>query len=111
MRVSGIGATKRANATKADFSLILQEKLPRATLFGLITRNDVENLIKSNFSDEGKSKLLRLARGRLRDEGFVIKAEDKVFPRENVLISDKSLADSAEALIGLFLSRSRRLLF
>ena len=83
-----------------------QEKLPRATLFGLITRGDVETLMKANFSDESKSELLSLARGRLGQEGFVLKAEDKVCPRENVLISDKSLADSAEALIGLFLSRS-----
>jgi hypothetical protein len=48
-----------------------------------------------------QDELLKIARNRhLNDE-----AKEKFGPREHVLVSDKGIADSAEALIGLLLIR------
>ena len=83
----------------------LQEKLPSVTLFDLITRSDVEEiLVAGPNSNTKKKQILSKARQRLKDQDLPNK-DERVRPRENVFISDKSLADSDEALIGVFLGR------
>jgi hypothetical protein len=63
----------------------------------------VEDILAAGLTNK-KKKVLSKARQRLKEQDFPNR-EEKICPRENVLISDKSLADSAEALIGVFLGR------
>jgi len=84
---------------------IFQEKLPNVTLFDLISRSDVEEILVAGPNSKSKKKqILSKARQRLNDQALP-KKDERIRPRENVFISDKSLADSAEALIGVFLGR------
>lgn len=55
-------------------------------------------------SDKTKKQILSKAKQRLKDQDFPNK-DERIRPRENVFISDKSVADSAQALIGVFLGR------
>ena len=85
--------------------------MPNVTLFDLVTRKEVEDVLETGFdsvrgifSDSCKNKLIEEARKRLKKSELPLNTE-RVRPRENVFISDKSLADSGEALIGVFLAR------
>ena len=82
----------------------MQEKLPSRTLFDLIEKKEVTEIVENNFSDEAKKKVFKLVRDRLHQE-YAPPASERVCTRQCIYISDKSLADSAEALIGLFLYR------
>ena len=85
--------------------------MPKTTLFDLLTRKEVEDFLENGFDSvqgiftEGcKTKLLEEARQRLKKKESPTGTE-RIKPREHILISDKSLADSGEALIGVFLAR------
>ena len=80
-----------------------KEKLPSATLFHTMTPLNLTELLQTGFNASSKEKLFKEARRLLRSNE--LPGRDRLCPRQNVLISDKSFADSAEALIGVFLAR------
>ena len=70
-----------------------------------MTRSDVEDLLQGGLEDPDKKRaILKKARQRLAEQNLPDK-NDRIRPRENVFISDKSFADSGEALIGVFLAK------
>ena len=73
-------------------------KVSKVTLFQLMTEDDLKTI-----QDQDKKKFLAPMRRRLQADA--IPEGNKVRPRMNVLISDKSVADVVEALIGVHLAK------
>jgi len=95
-----------------------RKKLPNSTIFSFLSPIDIEDFRKGNITPsktyrlfmEKKAaplfnttldELLKIARDRHQTEELL----NRIGPREQILISDKSIADSAEALFGLILIR------
>ena len=68
-----------------------------------MTQQNLSDVLKNGFDENTKEKLFKEARKLIKTSQ--LPGKDRICPRQNVLISDKSFADSAEALIGVFLAR------